>query len=144
MTSGNVGDQGQHAAQDRSAGLVVATMAGALVIFGVMLAVLGAELATPEAWMLAAVAVFTLLSWGLVRFLPPPPGAPQAGAVMPLVVLRAAILEAPAMIGIGLAFAADPPNLLVYLLPAMFALAGLWMFARPSVVRSHLDKARAR
>ena len=56
----------------------------------------------------------------------------REGLVQSLVILRAAILEAPAMLGLALAFVSQPMSLLPYLLPALFALAGLWLFARTS------------
>lgn len=123
--------------------IVVAAMAGALVMLGLILPIVGAEPVMPETWMLVAVGLATLAAWALVIFLPLPRRSPsREGLVQSLVILRAAILEAPAMLGLALAFVSQPMSLLPYLLPALFALAGLWLFARPSVVRARVDSAR--
>lgn len=45
----------------RSMTIMVAAMAGGLVIMGVVLALVGARLETPEPWMLVVVAVVTLI-----------------------------------------------------------------------------------
>ena len=123
--------------------VVVAAMAGGLVMLGVVLVLIGAQLETPSAWQLAVVALTTLGAWALAMAAPVPrqSGMPLAAQVQPFVILRAAVLETPAMVELVLAFLSQPINLLVYLLPALFSLAGLWLFARPSVVARRLSRA---
>ncbi|GAA4883354.1 hypothetical protein [Serinicoccus chungangensis] len=127
----------------RPLAVVVAAMAGGLVMLAVVLVLVGARLETPDTWQLVVVGLATLGSWGLALAapLPRPSGPPTPAQVQTSVVLRAAILEAPAMIGLVLAFVSQPLNLLVYLLPALFSLGGLWLFARPSVVARRLSRA---
>lgn len=122
--------------------LLVSTMAGALVMIGVVLAILGAELVVPESWMLAVVAAATVVVWGLVLVIPVPRaqgGQSPAGLVQTMTVLRVSLLEAPAILGLALAFVSQPTNLTIYLLPALFALGGIVLFARPSVVRARVE-----
>ncbi|OLT45012.1 hypothetical protein BJF86_10180 [Serinicoccus sp. CNJ-927] len=123
--------------------IMVGAMAGALVVIGVVLTFLGAEMAVPSTWVLLVVAAATLGAWALVLVMPPPrapQGASLAAAVSPVVVFRAAVLEAPAIIGLMLFFI-DGPSLLIYALPAIFAIAGMVLFARPSVVARRLSRA---
>ena len=121
--------------------IMVASMAAAVVLLGVVLAVVGAELASPEPWMLLVVATATAGAWAFtaLRSVPRSPGG-GAPAVQSLVLLRSATLEAPALVGLALAFLSEPPNLTVYVLPALFSLAGMWLFARPGVVRARLAR----
>ena len=127
----------------RPVAVVVAAMAGGLVMLGVVLVLIGARLETPPAWQLVVVALTTLGAWALALAAPVPrqSGMPLAAQVQPFVILRAAVLETPAMVGLVLALVSQPMNLLVYLLPALFSLAGLWLFARPSVVARRLSRA---
>lgn len=123
--------------------ILVSAMAGGLVMLAVVLALLGAQLETPETWMLLVVGVTTIGAWALALGSPVPKVAqsmPLAAQVRPLVVLRAAVLEAPAIIGLVLAFMSQPINLLVYVLPALFSVAGLLLFARPSVVAQRVSR----
>lgn len=134
-----------------SISIVVAALAGALVIMGIVLLLLGAELVTPEPWMLGLVAVATVIVWGLVLALPVGPsrsrqvGSGSTGSLGPrvqaTVMLRVALLEAPALLGFALAVLSAPVNLLVYALPAAFSLLGIWLFARPRVVLDRLSRA---
>lgn len=126
----------------RSLNILVGAMAGALVILGVVLIVIGAELATPEIWMLALVVAATVLAWGALLVLPR--GRGQASprlALQATVMLRVAVLEAPAILGFALAFVATPVNLLLYAPPAAFALLGIWLFARPGHVLNQVSGA---
>lgn len=127
---------------DRPLTIMVAAMAGGLVLLGVVLAVVGAELVTPPAWMLLVVAAATAGAWALAVLAPVPHAAATgaAPALQSLVVLRAAVIEVPAIVGLALAFVAQPPNLTVFVLPALFALAGMWLFARPGAVRARLAR----
>jgi hypothetical protein len=124
---------------DQPINVVVGAMAAGLVLMGVVLALVGGRLVMPPAWMLAVVAAATVAAWAMVALGPAPRagagGAPPAGVLQSLVLLRAALLESPALVGLALGFVADPVNLTVYVLPAIFALGGLWLFARPGVVR---------
>lgn len=125
--------------------IIVLAMAGSLVMLGIVLAVLGAELTVPETWMLLVVAVATLGAWALVLLLPttpPRPGGSVSAAVQTLTILRVAVLEAPAILGLALAFVSMPTNLTIYLLPALFSLGGIFLFARPSVVRDRVESRR--
>lgn len=136
-----------------SISIVVAALAGALVAMGIVLVVLGAELVTPEPWMLGLVAVATVIAWGLVLALPVKPSSTDSGQVgsgptnslaprvQATVMLRVALLEAPALLGFALAVLSAPVNLLVYALPAAFSLLGIWLFARPRVVLDRLSRA---
>ncbi|WP_130014295.1 hypothetical protein [Serinicoccus sediminis] len=127
----------------RPIAVVVAAMAGGLVMLAVVLVLIGARLETPPAWQLLVVGLTTLGAWALALGAPVPrrSGMPLAAQVQPFVILRAAVLETPAMVGLVLAFVSQPMNLLVYLLPALFSLAGLWLFAHPSVVARRLSRA---
>ena len=142
---GRTGPEDAHArAFDRVQGVMVAAMAAALVLMGIVLPIIGAELVTPDPlWPLWVVLAATVLSYALVLFLPAPrsPHGHPAAAAQTLLILRAAILEAPAILGFALSLITSPPSLLVYLLPAGFALAGIWLFARPSVVRARVSRA---
>ncbi|WP_131105278.1 hypothetical protein [Ornithinimicrobium sufpigmenti] len=136
----------------RSLNIMVAAMATALVALGVVLAVIGGELVTPDLWMLALVALATVGAWGLVLVLPVRlprsnggdvrggPGSPHGATVEAAVMVRVAVLEAPALLGIALAFLSHPVNLLVYAVPAAFSLLGIWLFARPRVVLERLSR----
>jgi hypothetical protein len=126
--------------------LVVGSMATALVILGGVLVLIGAQLLTPPLWMLLVVLAATAGAWLLV-VAGPVPSLPDArtstaGVVTPVVIMRAALLEAPAVLGLVLAFVSDPVNLTVYVVPALFAVAGMWLFARPGVVRSRVEQDR--
>jgi hypothetical protein len=139
QTPGTAGDRTQ--APDQVLTIMVAAMAGALVLLGAVLVIAGAQLAAPPLWMLLVVTVATAGAWALA-VLPSASRSPGGGtpALQALVVTRAAALEAPALIGLALAFVAQPVNLTVYLLPALFALAGMWLFARPGAVRARLAR----
>lgn len=121
--------------------VVVASMAGALVIIGVVLALIGAELATPEWWMLAVVGGASVVAWVLAATVKAPQTSAPAVAAQTTTILRVAVLEFPALLGMVLAFLSDPFNLLVYLVPAVFSLVGIWLFARPSVVMDQIDRS---
>jgi hypothetical protein len=132
---------------DQTITMVVAAMAGGLVLMGVVLTLAGGRLVMPPAWMLAIVVAATAAAWTMVALGPLPRagagGAPPAGVLQSLVLLRAALLEGPALVGLALGFVADPTNLTVYVLPAIFALGGLWLFARPAAVRHRLGRVPA-
>lgn len=127
----------------RTGNILVGAMALALVVLGAVLAMIGTELATPETWMLGLVVVATVAAWGAV--LAPPqrrgPGSALLANVHTTVVLRVALLEAPAILGFALAFLASPPNLLLYAVPAAFSLLGIALFARPRLVLEQLSAA---
>jgi hypothetical protein len=130
---------GASGSSDQPLGLLVGAMAGTLVLLGVVLAVIGAELLTPPAWMLLVVAAATAGAWTVAGLAPVRrPGAGGDGGLHPLVLVRAAVLEAPAFVGLALSFLSDPMNLTIYVLPALLAVAGLWLFARPGAVRARL------
>ncbi|WP_298750334.1 hypothetical protein [uncultured Serinicoccus sp.] len=133
----------QHRDALRPLTIVVAAMGGGLVMLAVVLVLIGARLETPALWQLLVVGLATVGAWVLAVAAPIPrqSGMPLLAQVQPFVVLRAAVIEAPAMVGLVLAFVNQPMNLLVYLLPAVFSLAGLWLFARPSVVVRRLSRA---
>ncbi|QFG69040.1 hypothetical protein [Ornithinimicrobium pratense] len=120
---------------------MVSAMAGALVVMGVVLVVLGGELVTPELWALGLVILATVAAWGVVLMLPARRGSSGSfgPALQAMVMLRVALLEAPAILGLILAFLNNPVNLLVYALPATFSLAGILLFARPRVVLNRLS-----
>ncbi|GGK63869.1 hypothetical protein [Ornithinimicrobium pekingense] len=124
--------------------LLVASMAGGLVLLGAVLVLAGGRLAMPPAWMLLVVAAATAAAWIMVAFGPVPGtgagGAPPAGVLQSLVLLRAALLEGPALVGLALGFVAEPTNLTIYVLAAVFALGGMWLFARPAAVRNRLQR----
>lgn len=123
--------------------ILVAAMAGALVMLALVLVVIGAELVVPEAWILITVAVATVAAWAMVILVPVARrGTSEEAVVSSTVILRTAVLEAPAILGLSLAFVSSPMSLLPYLLPAVFSLAGLWLFARPSVVRARVASSR--
>jgi hypothetical protein len=125
-----------------SMSIVVGAMAGSLVAMGAVLGLLGAELATPETWMLALVTLATVAAWAAVLLVLRPRGpGPSIAAAQTTVILRVAVLEAPALLGLVLAFLAEPTNLLLYLLPAAFSLLGIGLFARPQVVLDQLSRA---
>jgi hypothetical protein len=121
----------------RAQTFLVAAMASGLVVIGLALTTLGAELTTPPGWMLGVLAAAVLGSWALVVVVLVP-GRPGAAATIPaqaLLMVRLAVLEAPAFAGLALAFLAEPPNLSTYLLPATFSLVGIALFATPGRVR---------
>ena len=126
----------------RSLNIIVGAMAASLVVLGVVLVVLGAELAAPEPWLLGLVTLATVGAWGAVLAMRPTrqPGPASVAAVQTTVILRVALLEAPALLGLVLAFLADPLNLLLYVLPAVFSLAGIALFARPGVVIRQINR----
>lgn len=124
---------------------VVSAMAGAVLLMGPVLLVLGAELVSPPLWMLLVVVVATAGAWAATLLLPAPAGLRDGdidSVVHTLTLVRAALLEAPAMLALALAFVATPVNLTIYLVAALFALAGLWLFARPSAVRAQIERGR--
>ncbi|ANS80584.1 hypothetical protein SGUI_3188 [Serinicoccus hydrothermalis] len=126
----------------RPLAIMVGAMAGGLVLIGVILALIGGVLETPSTWALLVVAAATLAAWALVLVMPvprPSDGIPSPAAVSPVVVVRAAVLEAPAILGLVLFFI-DRQTLLVYALPAVFSVAGMWLFARPSVVAQRISR----
>lgn len=129
---------------DQPLTMMVGAMAGGLVLLGVVLALTGARLESPPGWMLIVVLAATAAVWAVVVLGPVPRagagGAHPAGALQSLVLLRAALLEGPALVGLALGFVADPANLTIYVLPAIFALGGLWMFARPAAARRRLER----
>lgn len=131
---------------DQPVTVLLAAMAGALVLLMVVLVLVGAELTAPPLWMLAVVAVATAGAWAAAVLAPVPRtqlrDSPSAGALLPVVMVRASGLEAPAVLGLVLAFVSEPTNLTIYLLPALFSLAGMWLFARPGAVRARLSRAR--
>ena len=117
---------------DQSLSIVVASMAGGLVMMGLVLVLLGAELVVPETWMLGVLGAAVLASLAAVLLVRP-------RDVHSGVILRVALLEAPAIMGMALAFVSSPTNLVVYLLPAAFSLVAIWLYARPSVVRAAME-----
>lgn len=123
--------------------IYVAAMAGALVIFGIVLSFISTDLSTPEWWMLAAVGGLTVAAWLAVLGIRPQraQGTPLPQRAMATLILRVALLEAPAIVGLVLFFVSQPFNLLVYLLPALFSLAGIWLFARPGKVLDEVSRA---
>lgn len=123
--------------------ILVGAMAGALVVMGAVLLAIEAELATPETWMLGLVVLATVAAWGAVLALPQRGGPDSAllANVHTTVILRVALLEAPAILGFALAFVASPPNLLLYAIPAAFSLLGIALFARPRLVLQQLSAA---
>ncbi|SOC55319.1 hypothetical protein [Ornithinimicrobium cerasi] len=131
---------------ERALRTIVASMALGLVLIGVVLVLIGAELLTPPLWMLLVVALATAGAWLLVVLSPVPtataPGASTTAVVQPVVVMRTSLVEAPAILGLILAVVSDPMNVTVYVIPAMFALAGMWLFARPSVVQRRVEQER--
>lgn len=123
--------------------LMVAAMAGALVMLGLVLVLLGAELVTPDVWVLIVLGVVTAAAWGGAALLPVrrAPGTAPAHTLRATVMLRVALLEAPALLGVALALVGDPVSLLTYTLPAAFSLVGIWLFARPRAVLDRLNRA---
>ena len=125
--------------------ILFGAMASALVVLGVILPLIGHELVVPDPiWTLVVVLAATAAAWGAVLILGVPrattPASP-AQRVQALMILRLAILEAPAIVGLAFSFVTGPPSLLVYVIPAMFALAGMWLLGRPSVVREAVSRA---
>lgn len=140
------GPDGRRAlAAERALWFIVASMAFALVLFAVVLWLIGGELHTPPLWMLLVVVAATAAAWLLVVVSPVPEtgGSTSTMAVVqPVVLMRISLLEAPAIVALVLAFLAEPTNLTIYLVAALFALGGIWLFARPSVVRARVERDR--
>ncbi|MGO0576936.1 hypothetical protein [Ornithinimicrobium panacihumi] len=138
------GPSGPTSAGPEPLAIMIASMAGALVLIGVVLAVLGAELVAPPTWVLLVLGLACAAALAIVVLMPVPraiPGQPVRARVLTTCILRVTVLEAPAILGLALTILGDPMSLLTYLLPAMFSLVGIWLFARPSVVRARLERA---
>jgi hypothetical protein len=130
-------------AAERALWFIVASMAFALVLFGVVLWLIGAELHMPPLWMLLVVIAATIAAWLLVVVSPVPGsgrGTTALSVVQPVVLMRISLLEAPAIVALIFAFLAEPTNLTIYVIAALFALGGMWLFARPSVVRARVER----
>lgn len=125
----------------RTLAVLVGSYALALVTLGVVLALLGAELASPPLWMVVTVLLATIAVWALAAVLPVSRAGSVASVTMRLTILRMALLEAPAILGFALAFVSSPTNLLIFVLPTIFALGGMWLLARPSVVLARVENA---
>ncbi|WP_151526267.1 hypothetical protein [Serinicoccus kebangsaanensis] len=126
----------------RPLSIMVGAMAGGLVVMALVLWLIGADLEAPSAWTLLVVGVATVCAWALVLVMPVargPGGTPTAALVTPTVVFRAAVLEAPAILGLILFFV-DRQTLLIFALPALFSIAGMWLFARPTVVARRINR----